>query len=126
MDPVYAPDFASAQIWALNPKDNTKSMIQVPLRKESDRPLMKTFTPRAVAAPSPYWGNEIVWDDPNFIAMPHMDSKGRIWFHAQTRPDLPEYCRKGSGNPYAEQFPMPDGWVPRGIDNYDPKTGKSS
>jgi hypothetical protein len=122
--PVYAPDFASAQIWALNPKDNTKSMVQVPLRKESDRPLMKPFTPRAVAAPSPYWGNEMVWDDPNFIAMPHMDSAGRIWFHAQTRPDLPDYCKKGSGNPYAEAFPMPDGWVPRGMDNYDPKTGK--
>ena len=55
--PVYAPDFASAQIWALNPKDNTKSMVQVPIRKESDRPLMKTFTPQTVAAPSPYWGN---------------------------------------------------------------------
>jgi hypothetical protein len=122
--PVYAPDFASAQIWALDPKTNSKSMAQVPLRRESDRPLMKTFTPQTVAAPSPYWGNEIVWNDPNFIAMPHMDSKGRIWFHAQTTASLPDYCKKGSGNPFAEAFPMPEGYVPRGIDNYDPKTGK--
>ncbi len=28
------------------------------------------------------------------------------------------------GIPMRNSFPMPDGWVPRGIDNYDPKTGK--
>jgi hypothetical protein len=122
--PVYATDYSAATIWALDPKTNSKKMIQVPLRKESDRPLMERFTPQTVAAPSPYWGNQIVWDDPNFIAMPHMDSKGRIWFHAQTRPDMPAYCQKGSSNPFAKYFPMPGTDVPRGVDNYDPKTGK--
>ncbi len=122
--PVYATDYSAATIWALDPKTATKTMVQVPLRKESDRPLMEHFTPQTVAAPSPYWGNEIVWDDPNFIAMPHMDSKGRIWFHAQTRPDMPDYCKKGSSNPFAKNFPMPATDVPRGVDTYDPKTGK--
>jgi len=122
--PVYATDYSAATIWALDPKTSTKTMVQVPLRNESDRPLMEHFTPQTVAAPSPYWGNQIVWDDPNFIAMPHMDSKGRIWFHAQTRPDMPAYCEKGSSNPYAKVFPMPATDVPRGVDNYDPKTGK--
>jgi hypothetical protein len=122
--PVYAPDFSGGQIWAIHPKDNTESVVDVPLRNESDRARMKTFTPQTMAFPSPYWGNDIIWNDPNFIAMPHMDSKGRIWFHAQTTPNLPSYCKKGSGNPFAEYFPMPDSWVPRGIDSYDPKTGK--
>jgi hypothetical protein len=122
--PVYATDYSAATIWALDPKTATKTMVRVPLRKESDRPLMEHFTPQTVAAPSRYWGNEIVWDDPNFIAMPHMDSKGRIWFHAQTRPDMPDYCKKGSSNPFAKNFPMPATDVPRGVDTYDPKTGK--
>ena len=83
--PVYATDYEAATIWALDPKMNTKSVVQVPLRKETAK-LMKTFTPQRVTVPSPYWGNEIVWTDPNYIAMPHMDSKGRIWFQAETRP----------------------------------------
>jgi streptogramin lyase len=123
--PVYSMEFAAAQIWAIDPRENTKTKLaDVPLRNPADRKLFKTFSPQTVAAPSPYWGNDIVWDDPNFIAMPHMDSKGRIWFHAQTIPQMAPYCRKGSGNPFAEYFPIPEGNVPRGMAVYDPKTGK--
>jgi hypothetical protein len=94
--PVYAPTFAVGEIWALNPKDNTKTMVQVPLRNEATESSCRRLRcRRTVSAPSPYWGNEMIWNDPNFIGMPHMDSKGRIWFHAQTRPDLPDYCKKG-------------------------------
>jgi hypothetical protein len=123
--PVYSMEFAAAQIWAIDPRENTKTKLaDVPLRNPADRKLFKTFSPPTVAAPSPYWGSDIVWDDPNFIAMPHMDSKGRIWFHAQTIPQMAPYCRKGSGNPFAEYFPIPEGNVPRGMAVYDPKTGK--
>ena len=43
-----------------------------------------------------------------------MDSKGRLWFHAQTRADLPDYCKEGSSNPFAKNFPMPAASVARG------------
>ena len=131
--PVYVTDYEAATIWALDPKTNSKSMVQVPLRPGTEK-LMKNFTPQTVTAPSPYWGNDIVWTDPNYIAMPHMDSGGRIWFQAETRPDLPAFCKKGSDNPFAKAFPMslPEPSqndeaardMPRGADNYDPKTGK--
>jgi hypothetical protein len=122
--PVYASDFLSGEIWALNLKDNTKTKVLVPVRNESDRKLMPPSMPQNELAPSPYWGKELIWNDTNYIGMPHMDSKGRIWLHAQTRPGFADYCKKGSGNPFAEVFPIPDGYYPRDLDNYDPKTGQ--
>src|SRR6202142_1045286 len=104
---VYASDFLSGELWALNLKDNSKTMIRVPVRNEADRKLMAPTMPQNELAASPVWGNELIWNDTNYIGMPHMDSKGRIWFHAQTRPGMNDYCKKGSGNPFAENFPMP-------------------
>jgi hypothetical protein len=121
---VYASDFLSGELWALNLKDNSKTMIRVPVRNEADRKLMTPSMPQNELAASPVWGNELIWNDTNYIGMPHMDSKGRIWLHAQTRPGVSDYCKKGSGNPFAENFPMPNDWYPRDLDNYDPKTGK--
>ena len=122
--PIYGPDFSAGAIAVLDPIKNTKSMINVPLRNENDRKLLRPYTPPNVAAPSPYWGNEIVWNDPVTPSAPHIDSKGRLWIHAQTRADLPDYCKAGSNNPFAKNFPMPAGSVARGGVNYDPKTGK--
>jgi hypothetical protein len=123
--PVYASDFLSGEIWALNLKNNTKTVVQVPIRNEADRKFMTPSMPQHELAASPYWGDQLIWNDTNYIGMPHMDSKGRIWLHAQTGPRMADYCKKGSGNPFAEVFPMPtEGYGPRDIDNYDPKTGK--
>ena len=122
---VYALDFPGSQIWSIDPRENTKSLVaNVPIRNESDRQLFKPATPQSVAMPSPYWGNQLVWTDYDVIGMPHMDSKGRIWFHAETVPDRAAYCKKGSGNPFAEIYPIPEGNVPRGMAVYDPKTSK--
>ena len=45
----------------------------------------------------------------------------RIWtaraafgFMRRLAPDLPDYCKEGSGNPFAKNFPMPAGSVARG------------
>jgi hypothetical protein len=121
---VYASDFLSGELWALDLKTNSKAVIRVPVRNEADRKFMAPSMPQRETAPSPVWGSELIWNDTNYIGMPHMDSKGRIWLHAQTRPGMADYCKKGSGNPYAENFPMPPDFYPRDIDNYDPKTGK--
>jgi hypothetical protein len=122
--PIYGPDFSAGMVAVLDPIKNTKSMIKVPLRNENDRKLMRPFSSPNVAAPSPYWGNEIVWNDPVNTSEPHIDSKGRLWIHAQTRADLPDYCKAGSKNPFAKNWPIPAGLVAKGGVNYDPKTGK--
>jgi hypothetical protein len=122
--PVYGPDRAAGTIAVLDPVKNTTSVLNVPLRDENDRKRLHPYTPQSVAAPSPYWGNEIVWDDPVTPSSPKIDSKGRLWVHVQTRADQPAYCSEGSNNPFARNFPMPAGSVAKGSVNYDPKTGK--
>ena len=127
--PIYGPDFSAGAIAVLDPIKNTKSMINVPMRNENDRKLLRPWSPQTMAAPSPYWGNEIVWNDPLNPSAPHIDSKGRLWIHAVTRADLPDYCKVGSNNTFARNFPIPTldaqlGAVVRGVLNYDPKTGK--
>jgi hypothetical protein len=121
---VYAADWNGGDIWALDLKKNAQTRVVVPVRNEADRKFMRPAMPQNMLAASPYWGEQLIWNDTNDIGFSHMDSKGRIWLEAQTQPGLSNYCKKGSGNPFAENFPMPDKWYPRDIDNYDPKTGK--
>ena len=122
--PIYGTEFSAAAVTIVDPVKNTTSMIRIPLHKESDRKLLKPWSPPAMGAPSPYWGSEIVWDDPVNPAAPQFDNKGRLWFHTQTRADLPGYCTEGSSNPFARNFPAPAGSVAKGAGVYDPRTGK--
>jgi hypothetical protein len=121
---VYATSFSAGAITILDPIKSTKSMINVPLHNENDRKLLPTHTPPRVAAPSPYWGNEIVWNDHVTPSVPHIDSKGRLWYHQQTRADQPPYCKAGSNNPFTKNWTMPVGSIARSGAVYDPKTGK--
>jgi hypothetical protein len=58
-------------------------------------------------APSPYWGEEPIWDSQTTIHNPMMDEKGRVWFTSRVRPpENPEFCRKGSDHPSAKLFPL--------------------
>ena len=72
--------------------------------------------------PSPYWGNELYWNDPADPAAMAMDSKGRIWISARNRRDdhQPAYCKEGSDNPYAKNLPINVSF--RQLAVYDPKT----
>jgi len=121
--PVYATSFSAGAITILDPIKATKSMVHIPLHNENDRKLLSPHSPQSVAAPSPYWGNEIIWNDPVTPAAPHIDSSGRLWFHTQTRADLPAYCQEGSRNRFAKNFPLPPG-ASRGSAIYYPSTGK--
>jgi hypothetical protein len=57
--------------------------------------------------PSAYWGDEKIWDSRanNHNAM--LDRRGRVWLAASVRgADNPAFCRRGSGHPSAEAFPL--------------------
>jgi len=129
--PIYSPDWAAGALAVLDPATNEKYMLNVPLPNEADRPKFPTFSNTQVDYPSPYWGNEVVRRD-NINAGPTMmDSKGRIWFNVQTRLDIPSFCKAGSNNPFAKNFPTKDQESlaqvrnqAAGINFYDPKAGK--
>ena len=58
---------------------------------------------------------------------PMMDSKGRMWFNVHTRLDVPAYCKAGSDNPFAKNYPIPDISAAERSDGggyYDPKSGQ--
>ncbi len=74
-------------------------------------PVRDPKTPSAInsvmMAPSPYWGEEKLW---NAQTIPHslmLDEKARVWFAARIRPAAnPDACKAGSDHPSAKAFPI--------------------
>src|SRR6059036_741698 len=73
--------------------------------------------------PSPFWGDERIWDSQTSMHNPMFDEKGRVWFTARVRPPAnPDFCKKGSEHPSAKLTPVEA--ANRHLSMYDPKTGK--
>ena len=73
--------------------------------------------------PSPYWGDERIWDSQTSMHNPMLDEKGRVWFTSRVRPPAnPDFCRKGSDHPSAKLTPIES--ANRHLSMYEPKTGK--
>ena len=76
-------------------------------------------------APSPYWGEEVIWSSQTSAHSFAMDGQGRVWSASQIRnPDTPEWCREGSDHPSAKLFPIDR--ASRGLIVYDPKTEQTT
>jgi hypothetical protein len=93
---------------------------------EVKHPVRDPNTPSSKAnpmGPSPYWGDERIWDSQTSNHNPMLDEKGRVWFTTRVRPpDNPAFCRRGSDHPSAKAFPMDR--ATRHLSMYDPATGK--
>src|SRR5690606_5190664 len=72
--------------------------------------------------PSPYWGDEAIWDTSTSVHNPMMDAEGRVWITSRARDpgDVPEFCQEGSEHPSAQVFPT--GRTGRHLGVYDPTT----
>ncbi|MEX1269645.1 MAG: hypothetical protein WEA56_11615 [Balneolaceae bacterium] len=71
--------------------------------------------------PSPYWGDEPIWDSKANVHNPMFDGQGRVWITAAVRPpDNPGFCREGSDHPSAQLFPVDRAFRHLGV--YDPDT----
>ena len=103
----------------VDPMRNTARQVPVPVRD----PRTPFSSPREVAAPSPYWGEEVIWNSKANVHSGMMDKKGRLWLASVVRPpETPEYCRTGSDHPSAKLFPIERSG--RQVSYYDPKTEK--
>ena len=125
--PVMGGDWSLNTLEWIDPVKNTKGEMKVPLKDEAD---WKLLTPGGLAAqtvdvPSPYWGDEVIWSEYLSIHNPWFDAKGNFWFNAVNRAPAkqPEYCKTGSENEFAKNFPIDRNAGPQ-LDWYDPKTGK--
>jgi len=118
--PIYgALEESGDYLAVINPATNTSSQVKLTAR-DADTPTSANQPP---AAPSPYWGDEVIWHSQTTVHSFAMDKQGRIWAAARIRkPETPAWCRAGSDHPSAKAFPIAQS--ARGLEMYDPKTGK--
>ena len=80
--PLYGSAEASADyLPVLDPVHHTSSKVEVPVRDPN--------TPLAAGkplAPSPYWGEEAIWNSRANVHNPMFDEEGRVWFTSRVRP----------------------------------------
>ncbi len=104
-------------ITVLDPMHNSMTEVHVPVR-DANTPYA---APQDMSDPSPYWGNEPIWNSKASVHSLMMDSKGRVWTAATFRgPQTPAFCRQG--NPFAAAFPLDQN--SRQATMYDPETRK--
>jgi hypothetical protein len=114
-----SPEESSDFIPTLDPAHNAKGRIKALVRD----PATPTTKDNDVFAPSPYWGNEKIWDSQTNIHNPMFDDKGRVWLTARIRPAAdPAFCQAGSNHPSAKLFPLKESG--RQLALYDPATKK--
>src|SRR5438445_530617 len=102
----------------LDPVSHKASQVKM-LVRDPATPSSKN----APMLPSPFWGEERIWDSQTSMHNPMLDEKGRVWFTSRVRPPAnPDFCKKGSDHPSAKLFPVEQS--NRHLSMYDPKTGK--
>jgi hypothetical protein len=102
----------------LDPINHKATQVKMPVRDPKTPSSKDNAT-----APSPYWGDEIIWDSKTSMHNPMFDEKGRVWFTSRVRsPDNPAFCKKGSEHPSAKMFPLERS--NRQLSMYEPATGK--
>lgn len=112
-----APELSTDEMPILDPVANESSVFHVPVRDE-DTP---STNEAAVVAPSPYWGEERIWDSRANIHNPMLDQDGRVWLTARIRgPENPPFCREGSDHPSAMLYPKER--TGRHLAVFDPET----
>jgi hypothetical protein len=113
--PEESTDFAPI----LDPAQNATSQVKLPVR-DPDTPSTKDDP---ILMPSPYWGNEAIWNSQANAHNPMFDELGRVWFTSRLRPPSnPAFCKAGSDNPSAKLFPLETSG--RQAAMYDPNTKK--
>ncbi|SPE20781.1 conserved exported hypothetical protein [Burkholderiales bacterium] len=118
--PLYgAPELSSDNFPILDPVRNVATTFRAPVR-DLDTP---TTHDDPVLAPSPYWGDEPIWDSRANAHNPMLDRLGRVWYTARIRAaNNPAFCKKGSQHPSAKQFPTEQSQ--RQLAMYEPRTGE--
>jgi hypothetical protein len=116
--PLYgAAELSTDELPILDPMRNVATTFHAPVR-DADTP---TTHDDPVIAPSPYWGEERIWNSKANAHNPMLDQAGRVWYTARVRgPDNPAFCKQGSNHPSAKDFPLTRSG--RQLAVYTPKT----
>lgn len=115
---IYGALEASADyLPVLDPATHEVSRVPLTVRDPDTEPAAG----QSVLQPSPYWGEEPIWDSKANVHNPMFDAQGRVWITATVRPpENPDFCREGSDHPSAQVFPVDRAWRHLGV--YDPES----
>lgn len=114
-----AAEVSADYLPVLNPVTNTTDKVPLTVRDPKTEPATGPHMPQ----PSPYWGDEPIWNSKANVHNPMFDGKGRVWITATVRPpENPDFCKEGSNHPSAKLFPVDKSY--RHLGFYDPKTKK--
>jgi hypothetical protein len=118
--PIYGALEASADYMpVIDPIGNRSSQVKLIVR-DPNTPSTGANKP---AAPSPYWGEEVIWNSQANAHSFAMDGAGRVWVASRVRPNqTPAFCREGSTHPSAQAFPINQSG--RQVAYFDPKTNR--
>ena len=118
--PVYGSLEVSADyLSVLDPVNNDTGRVPLSVRD----PNTQAATGPEMLQPSPYWGNEPIWNSKANVHNPMFDGKGKLWITATVRvPENPDFCKEGSSHPSAKLFPL--NRASRHLGYYDPETKK--
>jgi len=117
--PIYGATEESTDFFPiLDPLHSKASQMKMPVR-DPKTPSSKTNP----MMPSPYWGDEAIWDSQTTMHNPMIDEKGQVWFTSRVGSlENPAFCKKGSDQPAAKIFPTEKS--SRHLAVYDPKNKK--
>ena len=124
--PLYgSPEYSTDNMPILDPKTNKVTFFKMPV---ADAEMPESLGPGHAASikplqPSPYWGDEKLWDTRANNHNSMLDKQGRVWLAASVRGrDNPAFCKKGSDHPSAKVFPLEQS--SRQVAVLEPKTMK--
>ncbi|TAJ93639.1 MAG: carboxypeptidase regulatory-like domain-containing protein [Gammaproteobacteria bacterium] len=114
-----APELSTDEFPILDPVKNTATVFSAPVRDPETPSTGET----PANSPSPYWGDERIWNSKANAHNPMLDADGKVWYTARVRgPENPAFCRAGSDHPSAKAFPLERS--DRQLALLDPETSK--
>jgi len=112
-----SPEESRDYLPVLDPVHNTVTTVKAPYRDANTPGQPKPLQP------SPFWGDEAIWDSHVTIHNPMFDAGGRLWYTSRIRaPQNPDFCKAGSDLVSAKLTPIQRS--SRQLAVYDPKTKK--
>jgi len=114
-----AAEVSADYLPVLDPMKHVTSQVPLTVRDPKTEPATGPEMPQ----PSPYWGNEPIWNSKTNVHNPMLDDQGKVWITATVRPpENPDFCKEGSDHPSAKLFPLEKAY--RHLGYYDPETKK--
>jgi hypothetical protein len=119
-----SPEYATDMLPVLDPKAHKVTYFKATVGGETPEALGPGHAAiEKPMQPSPYWGDEKLWDSKANNHNSMFDKQGRLWLAAAVRgPNNPRFCAKGSDHPSAKVFPIEKNV--RQLAVLDPKTMK--